>query len=71
MSGVNKLQLVDGNKLSAVLELIKKDIEAKQTLAMLEKPDDFILEEKKTPWKKNDSQGENIVEFIKNKNSLK
>ena len=72
MSGVNKLQLVDGNKLSAVLELIKKDIEAKQTLAMLEKPDNFILEEEKNAMeKKNDRQGENIVEFIKNKNSLK
>ena len=60
------------NKLSAVLELIKKDIEAKQTLAMLEKPDNFILEEKKNAMeKKNDRQGENIVEFIKNKNSLK
>ena len=72
MSGVNKLQLVDGNKLSAVLELIKKDIEAKQILAMLEKTDNFILEEKKNAMeKKNDRQGENIVEFIKNKNSLK
>ena len=38
---------------------------------MLEKLDNFILEEKKTLWKKNDRQGENIVEFIKNKNLLK
>ena len=52
MSGVNRLQLVDGNKLTAVLELIKKDIQAKQTLERLEKPDNFILEEKKTQWKK-------------------
>ena len=73
MAGVNKLQLVDGNKLAAVLELIKKDIETKQMLASLEKPDNFILEEKKNAMEKNnnDRQGENIVEFIKNKNSLK
>ena len=51
MSGVNRLQLVDGNKLTAVLELIKKDIQAKQTLERLEKPDNFILEEKKTRWR--------------------
>ena len=52
MAGVNKLQLVDGNKLAAVLELIKKDIETKQMLASLEKPDNFIFEEKKMQWKK-------------------
>ena len=72
ISGVNRLQLVDGNKLTAVLDLIKKDIQTKQTLAMLEKPDNFILEEKKNAMEKNNNrQGENIVEFVKNKNSLK
>ena len=73
MTGVNKLQLVNGSKLNAVLELIKKDMETKQMLNAVEKPDNFILEGKKMKWgkKNNDRQGEHIVEFIKNKNSLK
>ena len=72
MSKVNKLQLVDGNKLTAVLELIKQDLESKKILERIKEPEGFILEEKKLAMeKKNDRQGENIVEFIKNKNSIK
>ena len=72
MSKVNKLQLVDGHKLASVLELIKKDIESKRILEQIEKPEGFILEEKKRAMEeKNDRQGENIVEFVKNKNNLK
>ena len=72
MSKVNKLQLVDGNKLTAVLELIKQDLESKKILERIKEPEGFILEEKKLAMeKKNGRQGENIVEFIKNKNSIK
>ena len=46
MSSVNKLQLVDGGKLSAVLELIKKDMEMKKMLNTLENPNNLTIEEK-------------------------
>ena len=72
MSKVNKLQLVDGHKLTAVLELIKQDLESKKILERIKEPEGFILEEKKLAMEeKNGRQGENIVEFIKNKNSVK
>ena len=51
MSGVNKLQLVDGGKLSAVLELIKKDMEMKKMLNTLENPNNLTIQEKKIKWK--------------------
>ena len=52
MSKVNKLQLVDGNKLTAVLELIKQDLESKKILERIKEPEGFILEEKKLAMEK-------------------
>ena len=72
MNAVNKLQLVDGNKLNAILEMIKKDTETKKILESLKNPDNFTIEEKKTDMEKiNDRQPENIVEFLKKKNTIK
>ena len=45
MNTVNKLQLVDGNKLSAILELLKKD--NRQLLQGIKNVDEFVLEEKR------------------------
>ena len=72
MNAVNKLQLVDGNKLNAILEMIKKDTETKKILESIKNPDNFTTEEKKTDMEKiNDRQPENIVEFLKKKNAIK
>ena len=47
MNTVNKLQLVDGNKLSPILELLKKDKENRQLLQGIKNVDEFVLEEKR------------------------
>ena len=72
MNTVNKLQLVDGNKLSPILELLKKDKENRQLLQGIKNVDEFVLEEKRNVMEKlNEHQGENIVEFLKKKNAVK
>ena len=72
MTGVNKLQLVDGAKLNAILEMIKKENETKKILDSIKNPDNLTIEEKKTDMEKIDErQSENIVEFLKKKNSIK
>ena len=72
MNTVNKLQLVDGNKLSPILELLKKDKENRQLLQGIKNVDEFVLEEKRNVMEKlNEHQGENIVEFLKEKNAVK
>ena len=72
MNTVNKLQLVDGNKLSPILELLKKDKENRQLLQGIKNVDEFVLEEKRNVMEKlNEHQGENIVEFLNNKKCCK
>ena len=72
MTGVNKLQLVDVGKLNAILEMFKKENETKKIFDSIKNPDVFSIEEKKTNMEKiDDRQGENIVEFLKKKNSIK
>ena len=72
MNTVNKLQLVDGNKLSPILELLKKDKENRQLLQGIKNVDEFVLEEKRNVMEKlKEHQGENIVEFLKKKNAVK
>ena len=72
MNTVNKLQLVDGNKLSPILELLKKDKENRQLQQGIKNVDEFVLEEKRNVMEKlNEHQGENIVEFLKKKNAVK
>ena len=51
MNAVNKLQLVDGNKLNAILEMIKKDTETKKILESIKNPDNKII--KKNRYGKN------------------
>ena len=72
MNTVNKLQLVDGNKLSTILGLLKKDKENRQLQQGIKNVDEFVLEEKRNVMEKlNEHQGENIVEFLKKKNAVK
>ena len=72
MTGVNKLQLVDVGKLNAILEMFKKENETKKIFDSIKNPDVFSIEEKKTNMEKiDDRQDENIVEFLKKKNSIK
>ena len=68
MTGVNKLQLVDGAKLNDILEMIKKENETKKILDSIKNPDNLTIEEKKTDMEKIDErQSENTVEFFKKK----
>ena len=72
MTGVNKLQLVDVGKLNAILEMFKKENENKKIIDSIKNPDFLSIEEKKSDMEKiDDRQGENIVEFLKKKNSIK
>ena len=72
MTNVNKLQLVDVSKLNAILEMFKKDSENKKIFTTIKNPDLLSIEEKKSAMEKTDSrQEENIVDFLKKKNSIK
>ena len=72
MTNVNKLQLVDVGKLNAILEMFKKENETKKIFDSIKNPDFLSIEEKKKNMEKIDArQNENIVEFLKKKNSIK
>ena len=72
MTNVNKLQLVDVGKLNAILEMFKKENETKKIFDSIKNPDFLSIEEKKKNMEKIDArQNENIVEFLKKKNSRK
>ena len=72
MTNVNKLQLVDVNKLNAILEMLKKKNENEKVIDSIKNPDFLSIEEKRTNMEKIDGrQDENIVEFLKKKNAMK
>ena len=72
MTNVNKLQLVDVNKLNAILEMLKKKNENEKIIDSIKNPDFLSIEEKRTNMEKIDArQDENIVEFLKKKYAIK